>query len=95
MANATNLNAKTTTINIRTSQQELAIIDRAAAALGKTRSEFVLDATRQEAEDVLLDRTFFALDDAAYEQVIAILDTPTASTGRLGKLLHAPAPWDE
>ena len=86
--------AKTTTLNIRTSQHDLDIIDRAATIQGKSRTEFVLEASRQEAKDVLLNRTFFALDEASYDAFVALLDTPTPSTGALRDLLHSPAPWE-
>ena len=43
-------------VNLRISARDRDLIDRAAAALGKNRSEFMLDATRQAAEDTLLDR---------------------------------------
>ena len=42
-------------VNLRVSARDRDLIDRAAAALGKNRSEFMLDATRQAAEDALLD----------------------------------------
>lgn len=94
MATTTNPGAKDTTFNIRTSQQTLAVIDRAAAVLGKTRTEFVLEASRHEAEDVLLGRIFFAVDDATHARFVEQLDKPAASTGELRKLLQTPAPWE-
>jgi uncharacterized protein (DUF1778 family) len=85
---------KTTTINIRTNDQDLAIIDQAAATLGKTRTEFMLESSRHEAENVLLSRTFFVADDDAYEQFVELLDAATPPTGALSKLLRTPPPWD-
>lgn len=94
MATATNPNPKDTTFNIRTSQQNLAVIDRAAAVLGKTRTDFVLEASRHEAEDVLLGRVFFAVDGATYEQFVELLDATPLATGELRKLFQTPAPWE-
>ncbi len=85
---------KDTTFNIRTSQQDLAVIDRAAAMLGKTRTDFVLEASRHQAEDVLLGKVFFTLDDEAYAEFIEALDAPVSSTGELRKLLQHQAPWE-
>jgi uncharacterized protein (DUF1778 family) len=48
------------TINLRVSQRQKIVIDRAAAALGRNRSDFMLDAASREAESVLLDRRYFA-----------------------------------
>jgi uncharacterized protein (DUF1778 family) len=94
MATANKPATKTTTINIRTNEHDLAIIDQAAAALGKSRTEFMLESSRHEAEDVLLSRTFFVADDAAYERFVELLDSSTTSTGALRNLLHTSAPWE-
>ena len=44
------------------------LIDHAAAALGKDRAEFILDAATREAQSVLLERRFFQLDKAAFRR---------------------------
>lgn len=94
MAVATNPGTKDKTFNIRTSQSTLDVIDRAAAVLGKTRTDFVLEVSRHEAENVLLSRVFFAVDDETYTAFLDRLDAATASTGELRTLLHSPAPWE-
>lgn len=94
MATATNPGTKDKTFNIRASKHTLDAIDRAAAVLGKTRTDFVLEASRNEAEHVLLSRAFFAVDDDAYAAFVEQLDAPTASTGELRRLLHSQAPWE-
>jgi len=83
------------TINIRVKPQQRSVIDRAAQALGKSRSEFILDTACREAETVLLDRRFFALDDAAYRRFTEALNRPPRDNPRLRKLLRTRAPWDE
>jgi uncharacterized protein (DUF1778 family) len=83
------------TINIRVKPRQRDVIDRAARALGKSRSEFILDTACREAETVLLDRRFFTLDDAAYRRFIQALNRPPADNPRLRKLLQTPAPWDK
>ena len=83
------------TINIRVQPRQREVIDRAAQALGKSRSEFILDTACREAEAVLLDRRFFVLDDAAYRRFTEALDRPPADNPRLRKLLQTPAPWDK
>ncbi|MGO8918541.1 MAG: DUF1778 domain-containing protein [Stellaceae bacterium] len=83
------------TITIRVTPQQRDVIDRAAQALGKSRSEFILDTACREAETVLLDRRFFALDDATYRRFIDALNRPPADNPRLRKLLRTPAPWDK
>lgn len=81
-------------INIRASRRQRDLIDRAAHALGKSRSDFMLEAASRQAEDVLLDRTFFSLDPDAFERFTALLDNPPPSTDELRQLLHRKAPWE-
>lgn len=85
-----------TVINLRADQQRRALIDRAAEATGKNRSEFMLDAACREATAVLLDRRLFQLDAKAYKQFTAALDkSPTTKTNpKLRRLLASQAPWE-
>ena len=82
-------------INLRISERQRALIDRAAQALGRSRSEFMLDAASREAIAVLLDRRVFMLDGPAFKQFVAALDKPPTETARLRRLLAAKAPWDQ
>lgn len=91
MAGAT---ARTRVINLRTDEARRALIDRAAEALGKDRTEFMLDAATREAQAVLLDRRLFQLDDAAFRRFARALDAPPTANPKLRKLLSTPAPWE-
>jgi uncharacterized protein (DUF1778 family) len=51
-----------TAINLRARASDRDLIDRAAQAQGKTRSEFMLEAARERARQVLVDQVFFQLD---------------------------------
>ena len=81
-------------INLRVSRRQRDLIDRAAHALNKSRSEFILETVCQEAEDILLDRTYFQLDEEAFAQFSAMLDAPREPSDALRKLLRTPAPWE-
>lgn len=81
-------------INLRTDATSRDLIDRAAEALGKNRSEFMLEAARREATSVLLDRRLFFVDEKAFQQVAAALDASPADNRRLRRLLHTRAPWE-
>ena len=81
-------------INIRASRQQRNLIDQAAQLLGKSRTEFMLETICREAADVLLDRTFFQLDDDAYSRFSAMLDAPAAPSAELRYLLRREAPWE-
>ena len=82
-------------VNLRISARDRDLIDRAAAALGKNRSEFMLDATRQAAEDALLDRVLFRLGSERHDAFVALLDAPPNPNRELAGLLSTPAPWEE
>jgi uncharacterized protein (DUF1778 family) len=82
------------TINLRANQRQRALIDRAAATLGKNRSDFMLEAACREAGALLLDRRFFLLDAKAYKRFTAALDKPPADNARLRRLLSSKPPWE-
>jgi uncharacterized protein (DUF1778 family) len=56
------------TINLRASRRQKALIDRAADALGRNRSDFMLETACREAEAVLLDRRYFALTSEEFRR---------------------------
>lgn len=82
------------TISIRAKAGQRDLIDQAADRLGRSRSDFMLEAACRQAEDVLLDQTYFALDSEKMAAFQALLDNPPAPSDRLRRLLNAPAPWD-
>ena len=82
------------TINIRAQQRQRELIDQAAESIGKSRSDFMLEAACQRAEDILLDRRVFILSDAQWQTFLAALDAPAQPNERLKNLLITPAPWD-
>ena len=85
---------RTRVINLRTDDARRALIDRAAEALGKDRTAFMLDAATREAQAVLMDRRFFQLDEAAFRRFTKRLDAPPTANPRLRKLLAKRAPWE-
>lgn len=87
--------ARGETINLRVSRRQKALIDRAAQALGRNRSDFMLEAACREAEDVLLDRRYFVLPEEEFKRFVAMLDKPPTSNPRLARLLRTKAPWDK
>ena len=81
-------------INIRAKAKQRDLIDQAASRLGRSRSEFMLEVACREAEDVLLDQAFFAVDAGTFAQFQALLDKPLPPTDKLRRLLNQKAPWD-
>ncbi|HVM23320.1 MAG TPA: DUF1778 domain-containing protein [Sphingomicrobium sp.] len=83
-----------TTITMRLPVQTRELIDRAAATVDKSRTEFVLESARQRAVDVLLDQRVFHLDEAESEAFAQVLDNPPAPVDALRKLFKSKAPWE-
>lgn len=82
------------TINLRASPKQKVLIDRAAEALGRSRSDFMLDTACREAESILLDRRYFSLPEDDFKKFLAMLDSPPRDNPRLRRLLQTKAPWD-
>jgi uncharacterized protein (DUF1778 family) len=82
------------TINLRARATQKDMIDRAAEVQGKKRTEFMLEAACERAEQVLLDKAFFALDEKKYKQFVAILGAPLANREQVVRLLTKKAPWE-
>jgi uncharacterized protein (DUF1778 family) len=82
------------TINIRAKQNQRDLIDQAAEVQGKSRSEFMLESAYQKAQDVLLDRTFFGLDELKFQQFTALLDARPVANEKLKAMLNTKAPWE-
>lgn len=84
---------KTLTINLRAQPEQRSLIDQAAAVLGKSRSDFILDSSCRRAKDVLLNRNTFLLDDARMAEFMALLDKPVDENKALQTLLATKAMW--
>ncbi len=81
-------------LNLRIKPEERGLIDRAAKSLGKTRTDFVLDAARHAAEQALLDRTELKVSREAYAEFLARLDAPPRPNARLRRTMKTKALWE-
>lgn len=82
-------------INVRLTTKLRDLIDRAAAVVGKTRSDFILESARKHAVDVLLDQRLFSLDADRYKEFLRVLDQPAEPNIRLKQLLGSKSPWEK
>jgi uncharacterized protein (DUF1778 family) len=85
---------KRDSLNLRIKPEVRGLIDRAAQAAGKNRTDFVLEAACRAAEDKLLDRTVFTVSPKAYAEFVARLDAPPRPNARLRRTMRTRAPWD-
>ncbi len=73
--------AASVSINIRAKARQRDLIDQAAERLGRSRSDFMLEAAYREAEDVLLDQAFFSVDADTFAKFQTLLDHPLPPFG--------------
>lgn len=85
---------RTAPINLRALDSQRNLIDRAAALLGKNRSDFMLEVACREAENVLLDQRLFMLNPANFDAFNQALDAPIKDNPALGKLMAQKSPWE-
>jgi uncharacterized protein (DUF1778 family) len=81
-------------INLRVTPGDRRLIDRAATAAGKNRSEFMLEAARRAAEETLLDKVLFRVDAKTHAELLAELDRPPRANAGLRKLMQTKAAWE-
>lgn len=81
-------------IQIRTSSDAKAILNRAAALRGQKLSEFMLDSARRQAEATILDQRAFFLEPKAHERFLALLDASASPSNEVRALLGRKAPWE-
>ena len=81
-------------VNFRVSSERLALIDRAAATRGVTRTEFVLRSSEAAAIETLNERPVIALDDEAWDDFIAVLDAPVELDPAVKERYARTPQWD-
>lgn len=79
--------ARSARIEVRTTPDAKALLQRAAAASRKNVTEFLLEAGIAAAEDALADRRVFRLDARRWRAFQEVLDRPVADNPRLARLL--------
>lgn len=82
-------------INIRCSDDQRDLIDRAAGIVGKTRTDYMLDTCCAQARMDILDQTHFIVSDEAFDRLTQILkDSENAApTPALLALMSRKRPW--
>jgi uncharacterized protein (DUF1778 family) len=82
-------------INLRALPQEREMIDYAATLIGKSRSDFMLEAAYERAQSVMLDRVFFALDEEKHQQFMDMLEAPSEPDPGWERLQAVIPPWGQ
>lgn len=81
-------------INMRVDAKKRRLIDAAVELLGTDRTSFIIDAACNRAEDVIMDRRLFLLDDDAFARFEQALEAnPMRSNTCLQALMARPDRW--
>ena len=79
--------------NLRVTPGDQELIDRAVSASGLTRTDFVLQAARAAAQELLVEQAWSAMAPEAYEVFRRQLDAPANPNERLLRTMATPRPW--
>lgn len=83
------------TINLRIEARTRQLIDDAAAVLGKTRTEFMIESARDRAIDALLDQRLFVFPPDQFDAFVEMIENPPEPGPKLRKLMQRKLPWSE
>ncbi|HTO61697.1 MAG TPA: DUF1778 domain-containing protein [Bradyrhizobium sp.] len=75
-------------------EADIAIIDRAAALRGRSRTDFVRDAAVRAAEDLLLETLTIPMSHASFKSFMAALSGPATPVPEMTELFQRAAPWE-
>jgi uncharacterized protein (DUF1778 family) len=82
-------------IHLRARAYDRLIIDQAAELLGSNRSQFMLTAALKEARQIIANQNLLEVDNQAFCQILAWLDTPATAEQSVGmqRLQTTNLPW--
>ncbi len=81
-------------ISMRLPEADVAMIDRAAALRGRSRTDFVRDAAVRAAEEVVMENRLTRMSPEGFSDFVSILSRPAAPVPELMELARRPAPWE-
>lgn len=84
---------KTRRLDLRLTEEQDALIRRAAEQDARSISDFVLSAATLEAQRRLADQRLFLMEDEQYARFEEILQTPPSDDPKLHKLFDRPSPF--
>lgn len=95
MATQNDVAVTRSSLNLRIKPEDKILIDRAANAVGKNRTEFVLEAARRAAEETLADLRVINVSPEVYQEFINQLDAAPGNNEALRKTMMSKSPWEE
>jgi len=77
------LNRKQERLELRATSEQRMLLDKATAASGLNRSDFVLQAAMREAREVLEQQSTITLNDHEFDSFMVALDSPMPANDEL------------
>lgn len=87
-------NTRSEKLDLRLTPEAKQTLNTAAAAQGRSVSEFVLESALSRAAETLPDRQHFGLDAERWTEFMTALEAPPRPLPRLAKLLSEPSPFE-
>ncbi len=84
---------RSATVNLRIEPRTRDLIDAAAEAVGKSRTEFMVESARRNAIDVLIDQRLFVLENWDFDAFVEALDKAPPAGTKLKALMARRPPW--
>jgi uncharacterized protein (DUF1778 family) len=81
-------------LSMRLPEADVAVIDRAAALRGRSRTDFVREAAVRAAEAALLEDGPVRMSEEGFAAFMAAISSPAEAAPEMVAALKRPAPWD-
>ncbi len=81
-------------LSMRLPEADIAVIDRAAALRGRSRTDFVREAAVRAAEEVVLEQTLVRMSEEGFAAFMEAVTAPAAPVPELVELFRRKAPWE-
>ncbi|KQW31230.1 hypothetical protein ASE36_02850 [Rhizobium sp. Root274] len=81
-------------ISMRLPEADVAMIDRAAALKGRSRTDFVREAAVRAAEVAVMEQHLIRMSEVGFANFMEILAAPAEAVPEIVELSKRPAPWE-
>lgn len=89
------LERRTEKLDLRISRSAKKKLQRAAATVNRSMSDFVMESALARAEETLADRTVFRLDAKTWDAFVEALDAPPRAMQRMQALMDRPSVFEK
>lgn len=80
-------------LSLRLPEADIAMIDRAASLRGRSRVDFMREATVQAAEHVLIENTFVRMSEDSFTAFVTAVTAPAVVASEMVAIFGHQAPW--